>query len=322
MPSGTNCWAGPGRLPSLATPASALKIKDVKSSFESEEAEGPTLLLDQPVNTLPDVGRTAWNPLRDNSFASLLFWWLALVFITVITWPIAFGVFGNLRDRGYGFSKALGLIRVGWLAWMLTRLPFLINNLLPLALAFLVLLLLSLWIWKRKGDEMRAFLRAHRKLILLSEGIFTGAFLLFVFIRVLNPDLWQPWQGGEKLMEFAFFNAVTRTPSFPPYDPYFAGGTMNYYYYGYQLLAVLVKLTGIKTSIAFNLAIPTLFALTGAGVFSLVYSLAPRPRHSWRHGMVATWRWRWPRRRFHRGYHGEPGRRSDHFPADCRTQWQ
>jgi len=238
------------------------------------------------------VGRIAWNPLRDSSFASLLFWWLALVFITVITWPIAFGVFGNLRDRGYGFSKALGLILVGWLAWTLTRLPFLTNNLLPLALAFLFLLLLSVWVWKRKGEEMRAFWRAHRKLILLSEGIFAGAFLLFVFIRVLNPDLWQPWQGGEKLMEFAFFNAVTRTPTFPPYDPYFAGGTMNYYYYGYQLLAVLVKLTGIKTSIAFNLAIPTLFALTAAGVFSLVYSLAPRPRilggtSWWRRGVGA-----------------------------------
>jgi len=259
-----------------------------QAAFESEEKEGPSLLLDKPVNTLPDVGTIAWNPLRESSFASLLFWWLALVVITVITWPIAFGIFGNLRDRGYGFSKALGLIMVGWLAWMLTRLPFLINNMLPLALAFLFLLLLSVWMWKRKGAEMRIFLRAHRKLIMLSEAIFAGAFLLFVFIRVLNPDLWQPWQGGEKLMEFAFFNAVTRTPTFPPYDPYFAGGTMNYYYYGYQLLAVLVKLTGIKTSIAFNLAIPTLFALTGAGVFSLVYSLAPRPRRS---GGPTWWRW-------------------------------
>ncbi len=266
--------------------------QDQGRQVSTEEDTGPTLLLDQPVNTLPDVGRIAWNPLRNSSLGSLLIWWLALVVITIITWPIAYGVFGNLRDRGYGFSKALGLILVAWIAWMLTRLPFLINNLLPLALALAFLLLLSWWLWKRNGEEMRAFWRAHRKLILLSEGIFAGAFLLFVFIRLLNPDLWQPWQGGEKLMEFAFLNAVIRTPTFPPYDPYFAGGAMNYYYYGYQILAVLIKLTGIKATIAFNLAIPTLFALTAAGVFSLVYSLVPRPRMSggamwWRRGIGA-----------------------------------
>ncbi len=106
----------------------------------------------------------------------------------------------------------------------------------------------------------------------------------------MNPDLWQPWQGGEKFMEFAFFNAVLKTPAFPPYDPYFAGGIMNYYYYGYQILAVLTKLTGLKPTIVFNLAVPTLFALTVTGVFSLVYTLAAKLRRRaarWQDGVGA-----------------------------------
>ncbi|NOZ51160.1 MAG: hypothetical protein GXP37_14115, partial [Chloroflexi bacterium] len=257
-----------------------------------KETVGPTLLLEQPVDELPSVGRVDWNPLRDHSWLMLVFWWLVLLVIQILTWPIAFAVFSNLRDRGYGLSRALGLILLAWVSWMLPSLHLLKNNLLPTILGLVVLAGLARVLWRRNRPEMSAFMKAHRPLLLFSEALFSGAFLFFVFIRLLNPDLWQPWQGGEKLMEFAFLNAVLRTPYFPPYDPYFAGGYINYYYYGYQVLASLFKLTGVRPSIGFNLAIPTLFAFTASGVFSLVYSLMPRQRHFtsgkwWRRGLGA-----------------------------------
>ena len=244
-----------------------------------EGATGPTLLLDQPVNTLPDTGRIAWNPFRYNSALSLLVWWVVLMLLNALSWPIAFAAFRNLRDRGWGLSRALGLIMLAWLSWVLPALRILVNTILPVLAALVLVALLSFWLWRRNRAEMRAFGSEHRGLIWFSEVLFSVAFLFFVFIRLLNPDLWQPWQGGEKFMEFAFLNAVTRTPYFPAFDPYFAGGYLNYYYYGYQILALLIKLTGITPTIAFNLAIPTLYGLTVAGVFSLVYNLAPGRRH-------------------------------------------
>ncbi|NIN66335.1 MAG: hypothetical protein GTO63_16920, partial [Anaerolineae bacterium] len=96
---------------------------------------------------------------------------------------------------------------------------------LPTALcACLVLGLASLYVFWRRKDEMLGSWRERRRLILLSEALFAGAFLVFVSIRMLNPDLWHPWNGGEKSMEFAFLNAITKSAYFPPYDPYYAGG--------------------------------------------------------------------------------------------------
>src|SRR2546421_6721941 len=120
------------------------------------------------------------------------------------------------------------------------------------------------------------FLLQHVRLLMLEEGMFTLAYLLFVGIRALNPDLWHVYLGGEKPMELAFLNAVLRSPYMPPLDPWFSGGYINYYYYGYIIFGSLIKLTGIVPTTAFNLAIPTLFAMTFSGAVVIVYTLTRR----------------------------------------------
>jgi YYY domain-containing protein len=75
-------------------------------------------------------------------------------------------------------------------------------------------------------------------------------------------------------MDFSYFNAVLKSVSFPPYDPWYAGGYLNYYYYGFVLVGVPVKLLGIVPSIAYNLILPTLFSLIALGAFSAAWNLA------------------------------------------------
>ena len=91
------------------------------------------------------------------------------------------------------------------------------------------------------------------------------AFTAFLLLRAFNPDVWYDPQGGEKPMEMAYLTAVTRSTTLPPYDPWFAGGTMNYYYMGWFFLSVPIRALQILPEVAFNLGIPT-FAAMGATV--------------------------------------------------------
>jgi YYY domain-containing protein len=214
-----------------------------------------------------------------DSFANtvpVLTWWLVITLLGLATYPLVFAAFGTLADRGYIFSKTLGILLLAYIAWMLASLHLLAFSHLSVALIFVALVLCAaqvfIWRWRIFG----AFARQHWRLLLFEEGLFSAAFLLFVYIRSLNPDLWNIFLGGEKPMELAFLNAILRSPYMPPYDPWFAGGYINYYYYGYVIIGSLIKLTSIIPTTAFNLAIPTLFALTFTGAVSIVYSLTRR----------------------------------------------
>lgn len=205
--------------------------------------------------------------------ASWIVWLVAAEIFALFAVPLAFVLFRPFPDRGYLLSKPLGLLIAATVTWLLASGGILEFGFGGALAGLLVLGSLSAFAIWRRGGEMVEFFRTRRKLVLFSEALFLVAFLSFLAIRFANPDLWHPFRGGEKPMDFAYLNAVTRSSVMPPFDPWFAGGYLNYYYFGQFLVADMIRFTGIVPSIAYNLAVPLLFAFTFGAAFSIVYNL-------------------------------------------------
>ncbi|MDO9300167.1 MAG: DUF2298 domain-containing protein, partial [Anaerolineales bacterium] len=211
--------------------------------------------------------------LNVNQIFGGLIWYLLLFFLGLIVFPFVYNVFSWLPDRGYPLMRMAGLITIAWLAWILGSFKILPFSQLTIWLCIGLLLLLNAVLAYRQRELLFKYFSAQWKHILLMEAIFLVVFLVSLSIRLGNPDLWHPWLGGEKPMDFTFFNAVLRSVYFPPEHPWFSGHYINYYYYGYVIAAIPTKLLGLLPSIAYNLILPSWFAMTGIGVFSVGFNL-------------------------------------------------
>ncbi len=195
-------------------------------------------------------------------------WYLAIFLLGWFVYPLVRAALPGLADHGYPLARVVGLLLWAWLAWLAGSAGLSYSKL-TIAISLGLIILLGLWQAWRQRVEMKQELKERWKYFLMVEGVFLSFFLLDLFIRLGNSDLWHPSKGGERPMDFAYFNAILKSTSFPPYDPWYAGGYINYYYYGYVIVGTPVKLLGIVPSIAYNFILPTLFACVACAAFSV-----------------------------------------------------
>ena len=210
----------------------------------------------------------------------VLAWLLVVQGIALVTLPAAMLLFRPLSDRGYLLAKPLGILVVGLIVWLLASLRWMEFGRESVGVAVLLVAAVSAALIAVRRRELFAAIRRRWGIFLVGEAVFVVAFLAFVVMRMVNPDLWHSHLGGEKPMDLAYLSAVLKSSYMPPYDPWFSDGYLNYYYMGQFLVATLIHATGIEPGVAFNLAVALFFALTAAGAFSIVYNLVEGTRLS------------------------------------------
>lgn len=205
---------------------------------------------------------------------SLLIWYLAVLVMGLVAYPIAFIALKNLPDKGYVFSKVLALLLVGYFSWLLGYVSFSGGT---IFFAFLLVaalsgLLLKTWI----GKPFKEFFAKNIGFFLLMECFFLMAFLIAGAYKMRTYEI----AGTEKPMDFAMINGILASPSMPPQDPWLSGGSISYYYFGYFIVAMLCKITGVSSGEGYNVAVALIWALAALCTFSMAYALTRRYRYS------------------------------------------
>ncbi|WP_322802663.1 DUF2298 domain-containing protein [Thermoflexus sp.] len=208
---------------------------------------------ENPLNRWPLLGVIVWL-----LFFLLLGWW---------AWPLVAWAFPALADRGYALAHLLGPLLLAFLPWLLASIGAMDFTRTAILLTLILGLAADALLWRRVQPAIREALR--NPLWRMETGVFLGTFAMWLLIRFAHPDLWHPVMGGEKPMDLSYLLATIRSLRFPPYDPWFAGGYINYYYFGYVLIGAPMKLLGFDVRYAYNAAIPTLAALTAMGAFAV-----------------------------------------------------
>ncbi len=241
---------------------------------------------------------------------SFLQYYLTLQILGLSVWPLTKRLFPNFPDRGWAFSKILGILLVSWVVWLLgsvkaapfTRITIIVTATIIATLNWFAVPLLrrlkhqaqstlprrvkagkfqistkhkapnnkrkSVWNlgfenWNLFGAWNFEF--GALKIILCEELLFLASFAFWSWIRGFSPDI----RGLEKFMDYGFVLSILRGKYFPPLDHFLSGSTINYYYFGHLITALLTRLSGVLPNIAFNLQIANLFGLTVLGSFSI-----------------------------------------------------
>lgn len=191
--------------------------------------------------------------------AGVIAWLLIIKFLQLGFWPLLERTFGR---NGYGLAYPGGFLAFTLISYYLGLAA------LPVQIAILPFAALVLYFGYRGFYTLERF-----KKEVWWDVIFLLTFLFMLEVRYFNPGI----TYAEKFMDHAFIASIMRSPVVAPLDPWFAGGTLDVYYYlGHWSMGATGLSAGISSDLVFNLVLPTVFAFSAVGLYACGRMLVPR----------------------------------------------
>ena len=208
----------------------------------------------------------ATTPLLGTDNVSFLKWWLMTLVLGIGFYPAAAALFPRFHDRGWMFSKVLGIVVSGFAVFALGSFG-LVPFTAPVCLITVGVLILASWIFGCFKVRVHA---PEIDFLMMEEVLFFAFFLLWTYLAGFHPEA----HGTEKFMDYGFMEAMMRSTTLPARDLWYSEGTINYYYGGQYFAVFLTKLTGSKVELTYNLMRTFVAAFAFVLPFSLVYQMS------------------------------------------------
>jgi len=199
-------------------------------------------------------------------------WYLTLFIFSLSSLPTCLFLFKNFWDKGYAFAKTISLILITFLVFVLSSVKLIPFSQTFLSWLVIVLVIFNYFFLKKKyfkNYKLIDLFKPHLRKILLQELIFFTLLAFWTYIRGFRPEI----DNLEKPMDWGFVNSALKTTYLPPLDMWFSGQFINYYYFGHLIHAVITKISSVPSTIAYNLSMATVLAITFTQTLSLSASL-------------------------------------------------
>lgn len=202
----------------------------------------------------------------------LLFtWWLLALLMGMVFMPLTGRLFAGFQDKGWMFSKVIGIGLTGFVTWFSVSVKLLKFTTMTCVAVSIVcgILCLLLFLWQNKKG-ISCYPEEGWNLVFWQEILFFAIFLMWVYIAGFRPET---SNSTEKFMDYGFMEAMMRSTTLPPTDMWYSKGRLNYYYGGQYFAVFLTKLTGTRPAVTYNLMRMLVAAFAFVLPFSLVRQL-------------------------------------------------
>lgn len=185
---------------------------------------------------------------------TMIIWLVIIKFCQITIYPYLKSALGGLS---YGLAYPAGIMVLTFLSWYIALIG------LPVQLVILPFAAAGIYALRKK-----MYMPDELKKSAIWDVIFLASFILMLIIQLMHPAI--ALFIGERYMDASFIGSIMNSPVISPLDPWYAGGDLSVYYYlGHWMIGVIGILCGGASTVIFNLAVPTVFALCIVSAYAI-----------------------------------------------------
>ena len=205
-------------------------------------------------------------PTVGSSEALYVLLWYAILFIfALVMLPVAFKIFASFGSGGFMASRVMGLVTVSLVVWTLSYMKIFRFNYVFVLIAIVLVAFLCYFPKSLRAALIKKLEEPYLiERIVIEETVFAIVLVILCYFKGFTPAI----NGEEKFMDYAFIMSMLRNSELPARDMWLSGYPINYYYFGQFIWAMVIKLSCIKPSIAYNISLCSTIAISFGMCFS------------------------------------------------------